>query len=185
MKYSEIEKLTRESNYSVDVPFESVKRTINEYICELKLQMNPDFQRGHVWNKEQKRAYIEYILRGGMSGRDIYFNCVNWIREGKGVKNEESNFVLVDGLQRITAIIEYLDNKIGIFPDINRPEGYFASDFDDKVSLLISLRFHVNDLQTRAEVLKWYLEMNCGGTPHSSDEIKRVQELYLNELNKN
>ena len=38
--------------------------------------------------------------------------------------------------------------------------------------------FNVNNLKTRADVLRWYLEMNTGGTPHSKEEIKRVEELY-------
>ena len=30
-------------------------------------------------------------------------------------------------------------------------------------------------LQTRAEVLQHYIDINAGGTPHSADEIERVR----------
>ena len=36
---------------------------------------------------------------------------------------------------------------------------------------------HVNNLQTHADVVRWYLEMNTGGTPHTDDEITRVRKL--------
>ena len=36
---------------------------------------------------------------------------------------------------------------------------------------------NVNDLQTKREVLQWYIEMNSGGTPHTEAEIERVKKL--------
>ena len=36
---------------------------------------------------------------------------------------------------------------------------------------------NVNDLKTEKEVLQWYIDMNAGGTPHSSEEIQRVREM--------
>ena len=33
---------------------------------------------------------------------------------------------------------------------------------------------NVNDLKSEKEVLQWYVDMNAGGTPHSSEEIDRV-----------
>jgi len=46
------------------------------------------------------------------------------------------------------------------------------------------LKFNVNDLQTRGEVLQWYIEMNSGGVVHSDEEIKRVKKLLEQEENK-
>ena len=36
---------------------------------------------------------------------------------------------------------------------------------------------NVNDLQTKEEVLKWYLQVNDGGTPHSKEEIDKVKQM--------
>lgn len=38
---------------------------------------------------------------------------------------------------------------------------------------------NVNDLKTEKEVLQWYIDMNAGGTPHTSDEIERVKRMIL------
>ena len=36
---------------------------------------------------------------------------------------------------------------------------------------------NVNNLKSEKEVLQWYIDMNAGGTPHTSEEIKRVKKM--------
>ena len=43
-------------------------------VAKFKVELNPDFQRNHCWTPKQRREYIEYCLRGGKTGHDIYFN---------------------------------------------------------------------------------------------------------------
>ena len=50
-------------------------------------------------------------------------------------------------------------------------------DFEDKIPLSIDFIFNVNDLKTEKEVLQWYVDMNAGGTPHTSEEINRVKKM--------
>ena len=33
---------------------------------EDNLDLNPDFQRGHVWNYDQRVRYLEFIFQGGI-----------------------------------------------------------------------------------------------------------------------
>lgn len=40
-----------------------------------------------------------------------------------------------------------------------------------------TLRFNVNDLKTEKKVLQWYIDMNAGGTPHTTEEIERVKKM--------
>ena len=75
MKFTDIPQfLTNRANYNVDVGFKYFSKTIQEYIDEQGLILNPDFQRGHVWTEEQQEKYIEYVLKGGTSGKEIFFN---------------------------------------------------------------------------------------------------------------
>lgn len=63
MKFTDIPQfLTNRANYNVDVGFKYFSKTIQEYIDEQGLILNPDFQRGHVWTEEQQEKYIEYVL---------------------------------------------------------------------------------------------------------------------------
>lgn len=161
-----IPKFTRSAGYAVDVSLRSLPRTLIRYVEEYSLQMSPDFQRGYVWTLEQKQRYTIHLLRCGTAGRDIYFNCVGWNRD-----KALGEFVLVDGKQRLDALIGFLSNDFPVFSSYYR-------EFTDRLPLGESgLRFHINDLATRAECLQWYLDLNTGGTVHSATELDMVAEL--------
>lgn len=173
MKFKDIPQFTAESNYQINQPLRSLFKFIKEEQDELNLQLNPDFQRGHVWTESQQVAFIEYLLRGGKSGRDIYFNNP----QRKHSTKEYFDYVCVDGLQRLTACLKFLNNEIKAF-------GYYYNEFEDKL-FNVDLIIHVNDLQTRNEVLTWYLEMNSGGTVHTEEELNRVKKLLKTDENIN
>ena len=165
MKFADIPKFTQTPNYQVNVSLDFLKTWIDEQTSELNLQLNPDFQRGHVWTRDQQIAYIEYLLRGGTSGREIYFNMPGWMSDWKG------DFVCVDGLQRITTCLAFINDEIPAF-------GYYFSEYEDKLRLLsVTLVMNVNNLKTRREVLTWYLEMNTGGTVHTTEELNKVRKM--------
>ena len=46
------------------------------------------------------------------------------------------------------------------------------------------MRLNINSLKSKKDVLKWYLHINDGGTPHTKEEIERVKKLYEKELGK-
>jgi len=39
------------------------------------------------------------------------------------------------------------------------------------------MKLNVNNLKTKAEVLRWYLEMNTGGVVHTQDEVDKARAL--------
>ena len=165
MRFKDLPKMTAVGNYETDYEFKYFISHIKEEIKE-GLVLNPDFQRGHVWSEEQQIAFIEYWLMGGKIGT-IYLNAPDWPSV-----YHDGNYVCVDGLQRITAFMRFYNNEIKAF-------GYFYNEFEDRPESWI--RINVNNLKTRKEVLKWYIEMNSGGTPHSKEEIERVKQLLNKE----
>lgn len=169
MKFADIPQLlTNKANYHIDVDLTTFNQVICDFIDNDGLILNPDFQRGHVWTEKQQIAYIEYILRGGMSGRDLYLNNPGWFGTPKTEYNE---FVCVDGLQRITALQKFIGNEIKAY-------GYYFREFEDVPRHTTTKMFiHINDLQLKSDVLKWYIDMNTGGIPHSKKEIDRVKKM--------
>lgn len=155
VNFVDISQFTDSGNWECSYRLDSFIETIDDWVKEDGLQLEPDFQRGHVWNEEQQIRFVEFILRGGKIGRTVYFNHPSWL-EG----DSSDNFVCVDGLQRITAIRRFINNELKVF------DKYYYKDFEDK---LFAPRMHINinNLKTRNEVLKWYIEMNEGGTPHT------------------
>jgi hypothetical protein len=88
------------------------------------------------------------------------------------------DFVIVDGKQRLSAVLDFLDNKIKAF-------GHLYSEYEDKYFLGgIDFIFKVNNLATKSDVLRWYLDINNSGTPHSTNEIQRVREMLDHEESK-
>lgn len=170
IKYQDIPKFTEPGGYCVNVDLTEVVHHIDRYKNKFRLQINPDFQRGHVWNEYQQVKFIEFLLRKGRSGRDLYFNCAGWL----GRTNvKESPMVLVDGLQRLTSALRFINNEIKVF-------GYYFDDYD-LISCDIGFIFHINNLKTRKEVLQWYIELNEGGVVHTTEEIERVKKLLEKE----
>ena len=153
-----------------DIPLQNFLDTIQKHLTEDNLDLNPDFQRGHVWTQEQQILFCEFMLKGGKSN-PILFNHPGW------QKCFEGQMVVVDGLQRVTAITNMLTNKIKVF-------GYYISEFEDLIrfSRSLSVQFRIHTLQTREQILRWYLQVNSTGTPHSSSEIDRVKLLLESEI---
>ena len=164
LKFRDIQQFTKTPGYKVDVFMEDFENWIEDKMRGLGLDLCPDFQRGHVWTEEQQVRYIEYILRGGTSGRDFYFNHPGWFRDWKG------EYVCVDGLQRITAVLRFLKNEIPVF-------GHYRNEYEDSLPFSVNFHWHVNDLQKKEDVLMWYLEMNEGGTPHTQEELNKVRNM--------
>ena len=171
MRYRDINSF-RPPSYQVDVGWAVLDEQLARWMREKPgLNLDPDFQRGHVWTPEQQTAYIEFILMGGSSGKEVYFNCPGWM-DGTYI----GPFEIVDGKQRINAVLDYMRGKVTIF------NGLTAHDFEDKPDILVArFRFHVNHLESRAEVLRWYLALNTGGTIHTPEEIARVRALLEKE----
>lgn len=168
VKFRDIPQFTKTPAYKVDIFLEDFKQRIEDMKQKFNLNLCPEFQRGHVWTEEQQIKYIEYLLRGGTTGRDLYFNHPGWFRDWGG------EYVCVDGLQRITAILKFLDNEIPVF-------GHFKSEYDGHIPMNIFIHWHVNDLQDPKDVLIWYLEMNEGGTPHTKEELDKVRKMIIEE----
>ncbi|MCC7017805.1 MAG: DUF262 domain-containing protein [Rhodospirillales bacterium] len=171
-RFRNIRQFTSYGNWTCDVPIRQINTTISEWQEAYYLDLCPDFQRGHVWTDEQQSRYLEYILRGGRSARDIYLNAPFW--DSMNVTRNHP-MVCVDGLQRLTAAQRFLNNEIPVF-------GAVYSEYTDKLSWSFCFTFHVNNLKPRVEVLQWYLDMNSSGVIHSEDELKRVQLLLLKEM---
>ena len=168
-KFSEIEQYTSDGNYTVDIPVLYLDETLEHY-SKYNLELMPDFQRGHVWTEDKQVAFVEHFLKGGRGPEIIRFNCHGWMRNTTG-----NSMVLVDGLQRLTALLRFMNNEIPAF-------GTFYHDFTDRLPVKLSVKFIVNDLPTRADVLQWYINLNSGGVVHSQEEIDRVQDLLKMEL---
>jgi len=162
MRLTDIPRFTRTPTYHITGDWKSF---FEYWLLEHTPNLNPDFQRAHVWTKAKQVAYVEFCLRGGSSSRAILFNQPGWNA------GERGDLVLVDGKQRIEAVRRFLSDEIAVF-------GHRLSEFADKLRHHeYCFDIHVNDLKTRAEVLQWYLDIYTGGVVHTDVELDKVRHL--------
>jgi len=166
---------TRDGEWECDYDLRGVIRFIRQQEEDCgAIDLDPDFQRGHVWTSAQQEAWLIHILRGGKSGRRIFFNHPGWKSGYNGIME------LIDGKQRIEAIRAFLNNEVTLW-------GYTYKELcpDATTARLVmrhcTIKINVNTLKTREEVLHWYLEMNDGGTPHTEAELQKVRDMLRAE----
>lgn len=146
--------------------------------CGGGVEMDPDYQRGHVWTPAQRTAFCESFIRGQASAL-LLFNCPSY----HGALSERAGDLpkhlmqCIDGLQRFTALTDYASDKVAVFG------GKFCSDFDQSPFDVRRQRAQVRvyGLQSRAELLRFYIDLNSGGTVHSAEELTRVRALLKEE----
>lgn len=178
MKWRDIPKIERWGR-SFTIPWNYLERQLTEYAEQAALDIDPDFQRGHVWSREQQIKYVEYILRDGNLNRHIIFNCSGFFDGAT-----ESPMLLIDGKQRLQAARLFISNELPVFGGLRRQDFTWEGKNISRMPPSLSFTFYVNDLQTRAEILQFYLDLNTGGVVHSDTEIDRVRQLLAIENSK-
>ena len=168
-RFNDIPQYTRDGNYGTDVSLNELDEFVGWWTRTHDWEMVPYFQRGHVWDEARQVAYVEHLLRGGKGSNIIRLNCPGWQRRYNG------RLQTVDGLQRLTACLRFVRGEIPAF-------GHYYHEYEDPLALWrVLLRFQVNNLETRAQVLNWYLEINAGGVVHTDEELDRVRALLDRE----
>lgn len=87
---------------SLDFRQGSISTLLNLYYFQ-GVNMNPIYQRGLVWNEQDKESLIESIFLGANIGLFIF-------RDSNGKLDEPWNEI-VDGKQRLSTIVDFFENR--------------------------------------------------------------------------
>ena len=77
-----------------------------KYISENQLDLNPIYQRGYVWTIEQKKSFIKALIQGQTTLKPTYLY--------NNVQVNEPMYEVLDGKQRINAVISYMKHEFSI-----------------------------------------------------------------------
>lgn len=158
-------------------PFDGVERFLESLTQDVAhgYDLTPDFQRGHVWSQEQRINYIENVLRQIVTpdSLTVRLNIPSWRNDQLPDSDLLDQAVCIDGLQRLTAIRMFVAGDI-------KPFGLTAQEIKSgwgmrRIDRMVV--FQVFDFQYRRDLLRFYLDINGGGTPHSPDELERIRKL--------
>ena len=145
-----------------------IPRSLKQWIEEDGLNLSPEYQRDFVWDNEQKTAFIEHILKGGNTA-PIVFNYPGYDLGSLG------GMEVVDGKQRLSALIQFFDNQIKAF-------GYYFENFRGRSfhgtgNRGVGLDYGIVDISDRVEIYKLYLRLNSTGKHHTQEDLEKVKKL--------
>jgi Protein of unknown function DUF262 len=134
---------------------------------------DPDFQRNLVWTQTQKSQFIESILLN-FPLPPIYVN-----------QNTEGKYILVDGLQRTTAMHEFVKSKFALtgLLKLQNLNGKSFKSLDPSEQTRIEDRklfiFVIKPSASLGAIYEIFYRINRGGTQLNRQEIRNC--LYVGE----
>ena len=147
---------------------------------DILLELNPEFQRGHVWNLDKQIAFIENLLRGIDINKIIRFNDLTMYPHDDADDFLQNKILCIDGLQRLTAIIDFIDGKYKIFN--NQLNYQDILNHPDKPSMRrifnnALIQFDFLQITSYKELLEYYIDLNTGGVAHTQADIQIAKDL--------
>lgn len=143
--------------------------------------LNPEYQRRRVWDNKRKSRLIEsFIINVPIPPIFLY-------------EVEYSSYEIMDGLQRVSTIIDYLDNKfelsnLEVWPEL---EGKTYEQLPRDIRLSIDRRYLSSIILLKetaksneeADAMKKFVfqRLNTGGVELSAQEIRNA--LYMGKFN--
>lgn len=159
-------------NYKDTLDINEDKFSVYEYLRKIragKILMNPDFQRNVVWKPIQKSRFIESAILQ-IPIPPFYMK-----------KRSDGIMVIIDGLQRTTALSEFLNNKFSLcnlealsdlndktFQDLEKLDSSLSTKIEDKQLLFYILGPSV----PMPVVYDIFNRINTGGTKLERQEIR-------------
>ena len=137
---------------------------------ERSLNLNPKYQRKPVWSRRNQQYLIDTIIRK-LPVPEIYMQTKT-SPEGK------SEYIIIDGQQRLRAVLEFLDGEFEISEEDN-PEyanKYFADLPTGIQQEFWSYVIQVRDIKTNsdAEIRAIFQRMNKNVVPLNEQEIRNA-----------
>lgn len=156
--------------------FESDLKTINKSVESLihdyyhfGINMNPEYQRDYVWDQSDKEKLIRSIFMGADIGRFAL------ITDYSNPGSNPYGYEILDGKQRLNAIIEYFENR---WPY----DGVYYNDLSWKdrhrfANHLVQISYLDKTETNRDEIIQQFIIINQAGRHMSDDDIQNAINL--------
>lgn len=134
-----------------------------------RLEVRPDYQRKEVWSDAARIMLMDTILKNIPMPKIIFQSII---------KDEKTYRSIIDGQQRISAILSFLRNEYSLSSPYNGPHNnkYFK-DLDEEIrNQFLQYKIDCNEIVQAAEevVREMYLRVNKYNIPLNKQELRRA-----------
>lgn len=137
-----------------------------------ELILSPKYQRNKVWNLNAKSYLIDTILRG-------YPIPQIFIRQQIDISTRKTIREVIDGQQRITALIEYYDNLFKIQKSHNKEFGALSyselPDIEKENFLNYNISFEIVKLKDDSKIYEMFARLNTNNIALNKQELRNAQ----------
>ena len=126
---------------------------------EILTRMTPAFQRENTkWTQQMQVTFVENLLSGCET--KIHFFDLS------SAEHDMDNCMVLDGLQRLTAIAAFQQGQFPVFGDL-----YWDMVKSGGIFPRLNLLLNIYQFESDKEACEFYIQMNKGIT-HSEDDLK-------------
>lgn len=153
--------------------FQSSIDSLFHYYYHFGIDMNPDYQRGNVWEDKDKLLLLESIFNNVDIGKFVI------IQRDFNVAEDVPLYEILDGKQRLTALVEFYESRVqykGLyFKDMCHEDQHHFEDY------CISMA-RTERPMTQAQKYGYFLKLNVSGKAQDPKHIEYVKKLYKDSI---
>lgn len=128
-----------------------------------------DYQRGYVWNQEDKEALIESIFNGCDIGKFVF------VRRPYGVAADVPLYEILDGKQRFTTMLDFVEDRI-TYKGVKFSEMSFK-DRHAIESAQCSYAKVEADQYSKKQILELFYRLNRHGKVMDKAHLEKVKKM--------
>jgi len=172
------QRLTEDDDVRLNFQQRHIAHLLRLMVDECGIDLDADYQRGHVWNLNQKEALIDSIFKNVDIGK---FTVIKrpW-GDNPNVPATPLLYEALDGKQRITAIYEFYTGKFTYkgkyFYELHPMDRHHFKEY--------GISYAESSGLTAEQKYRYFLKLNTTGTPIPEEHMNKVRKLWLEEQKK-
>lgn len=139
-------------------------------VYSMGVDFEPEYQRGYVWELEDKIALIDSIFNNVEIGKFafIVLSSEEWIRRNL-------QYEILDGKQRLSTLCEFYEGKFEYkgykFHELSHKDRYHFTNYSVSIAEL--------EDATEKQIIEYFIKLNSHGKVMDKEHLEKVKQLIL------
>ncbi len=170
-----IESLIQDDDIFFNYYQQDIRSLFSMYFNQYGIDLDPDYQRGNVWDEDQKVALIDSIFKNIDIGKFAIIKRP-WGNDPNKPQTPHLSEML-DGKQRLTALIDFFCGRFTY-------RGKYYNDLhplDQSHFRNYSVSVAQSEGLTNEQKYRYFLKLNTNGSPIEPEHMERVKDMLEKE----